>query len=158
MMISTRFDAANSIATIIINDDDLAVEAARKIADLLQLDLQCKYARWVMISARNCGARFDITDLRTIDDGTLELRLEAFLRHWLVSSEPGAVSKPTPAVAKAVARLWPADRDRYQEEWMADERDIEGRIRRWRWSVGIRLSAYRLAKRPVGRTRVVSDT
>jgi hypothetical protein len=71
-----------------------------------------------------------------------------------------AARSPQPArkVARAVAKLRPEDRERYMEEWLADDAEIHGRVRRWCWSVGLRWSAYRLAKRPSGRTRIVGDT
>jgi predicted RNA binding protein YcfA (HicA-like mRNA interferase family) len=60
-------------------------------------------------------------------------------------------SWPSPAVARAVARLAPEDRERYSEEWEADYRQISGRVQRWLWSLGLQWSAWRISERDVGR-------
>jgi len=49
-------------------------------------------------------------------------------------------------LAGALHRLPDVDRERYAEEWAADLDSITGRFARWRWLVGIRLNARRLAK------------
>lgn len=67
-------------------------------------------------------------------------------------------SEPVPVIVSAVARLRPEDRERYAEEWLADYLEITGRFRRWRWSVGLRWSAYRLSRRAAGKTRIANDT
>ena len=49
-------------------------------------------------------------------------------------------------LSRSIARLPEGDRERYAEEWSADLDSIEGRFARWRWQLGIRLAARRLAK------------
>ena len=70
---------------------------------------------------------------------------------------PPKKSEPVPVIVSAVARLRPEDRERYAEEWLADYLEITGRFRRWRWSVWLRWSAYRLSRRAAGKTRIAND-
>jgi hypothetical protein len=49
-------------------------------------------------------------------------------------------------LTRSLERLPLEDRERYAEEWAADLEAIDGRFARWRWRLGIRLTARRIAK------------
>lgn len=57
-------------------------------------------------------------------------------------------------LSRSLARLPEGDRERYAEEWAADLASIEGPFARWRWQLGIRLTARRLAKPGHAKTRL----